>query len=174
MNEGELSKVFRDTQGFHILKLVKQQGGKRQQAVEARVRHILISNEVPNAKLEATKIRNQILAGESFAKLAEQHSFDKGSAVRGGELPIANSSSYVPPFAKTVDTIPLNTLSQPVETKFGWHLIEVLERQNSDQTRLAIKDQAKKQVSSKKGEEDLNNWLRSLREEAFVEYRIEL
>lgn len=174
MDEGELSNVFRDTQGFHILKLVKQQGGKRQQTIEAKVRHILIANKDPNAKLQITKLRNQILAGESFSQLAKEFSYDKGSAVSGGELPVANSSNYVASFAKVVDTIALNTLSEPVQTEFGWHLIEVLERKSSDQTRDAIKNQAKERVGSKKSSDDMNNWLKTLREEAFVEYRIKL
>jgi len=174
MGEGELSNVIRDKQGFHILKLVKQQGGKRKQTTEAKVRHILIKKEDPQAKLKVTQLRNKILAGESFAQLASRFSEDKGSAANGGELPMTNSANYVPPFAKSVNTLPLNTLSQPVLTNFGWHIIEVLERQKSDKTRESIKNQAKNLVSKQKQDENLNNWLKSLRDEAFVEYRIKL
>ena len=174
MEEGELSEVIRDTQGFHILKLVNQRGGKRQQTQEARVRHILINKDDPKAKLKVTQLRNKILAGESFSQLAIKHSDDKGSAVEGGELPMTNTANYVPPFSKVVNSLALDTLSQPVQTQFGWHIIEVLERRSSDKTREAIKNQAKELVGKQKREEDLTNWLKSLREEAFVEYRIKL
>ena len=159
---------------MHILKLVKRQGGNEQKVVEAKVRHILISNEVPDAQTQITRIRNQILAGESFSKLAENFSFDKGSAVNGGELPMVNTSNYVPPFAAAANTLALNILSQPIQTRFGWHIIEVLERRFSDRSQLEIKDQAKLQVSEQKREEDFKSWLKSLRDEAFVEYRINL
>lgn len=174
MGEGELSTVIRDQRGFHILKLEKQRGGKKEQITEAKVRHILISKDDPQAKLKVTQLRNKILAGENFSQLATKFSADKGSAANGGELPMANTSNYVAPFAKTVDSLPLKTLSQPVKTQFGWHIIEVLERQKSDKTRELIKNQAKSLVSKQKQNEELKNWLKSLRDEAFVEYRIKL
>ncbi|MEH6455442.1 MAG: peptidylprolyl isomerase [Cocleimonas sp.] len=174
MGEGELSTVIRDTKGFHILKLVKQRGGKSQQTQEARVRHILISNDDPKAKLKVTLLRNKILAGESFSQLATKNSADKGSASNGGELPMTNTANYVPSFAAATNTLALNSLSQPIQTKFGWHIIEVLERKSSDKTRESIKNQAKQLVGTKKREDDLKNWLKTLRDEAFVEYRLKL
>jgi len=174
MGEGELSTVIRDPQGFHILKLVKQRGGKRQKTQEAQVRYILINNENPKAKLKVTQLRNKILAGESFSQLANKHSDDKGSAKNGGELPMTNTANYVPPFALAVNTLALNSVSQPVKTKFGWHIIEVLDRKSSDKTRESIKNQAKQLVGTKKREDELKNWLKTLRDEAFVEYRIKL
>ncbi len=174
MGEGELSNVIRDQRGFHILKLVKQRGGKKEQITEAKVRHILISKDDPQAKLKITQLRNKILAGESFAQLATKFSADKGSAANGGELPTANTKNYVALFANTVDTIALKTLSQPVKTQFGWHIIEVLERQKSDKTRESIKNKAKSLVGEQTQKEQMNNWLKSLRDEAFVEYRIKL
>ena len=128
MEPGELSSIFRDPKGFHILKLVEQRGGNNKQT-KARVRHILIPETDPQAKLKATQVRNKILAGEDFAKLAKEMSADKGSAEKGGELPLANPAAYVPPFAAAVTTLPLNSLSEPVQTQFGWHIIEVLDRQ---------------------------------------------
>ena len=171
---GEISDVIRDTQGFHILKLVNKKGGNRQEIQEARVRHILISSENPQAKLKATQLRNKILAGEDFAKLAQQHSNDTGSAKNGGQLPMANTSNYVEPFKNASNTLPLNVLSQPIQTRFGWHIIEVLERRKTDKTREAIKQQAQKLVGTKQQSEATKKWLKSLRDEAFIEYRINL
>ena len=174
MEAGELSSIFRDTKGFHILKLVEQRGGNRKQTTQARVRHILIPETDSQAKLKVIQLRNKILAGEDFSKLAKQSSADKGSAEKGGELPLTNPATFVPPFAAAVKTLPLNTLSQPVQTRFGWHLIEVLERRTSDKTREAIKLQAQSLISEKKQTDEFNNWLQGLRDKAFVEYRIKL
>ena len=172
MSVGELSNIVRDSAGFHILKLIEQQGGKRKLTQQARVRHILIPADDPKAKLKATQLRNKILSGEDFAKLAKQYSADKGSALDGGNLRMSNPDSFVPPFANAVRTLPLNTLSHPIQTRFGWHLIEVLERKTSDQTREALKQQAQKLISEKNQSEEYNNWLQGLRDEAFVEYRL--
>jgi len=172
MGEGELSSVVRDATGFHILKLVEQRGGKRKIVQQAQVRHILISNKTPNARLKAIQIRNKILAGESFAKLAKANSADKGSAANGGDLGMANPSDFVPPFANAVRTLPLNTLSQPIKTRFGWHLIEVLERKTTDKTREALKLQAQSLLSEKNQSEEYNNWLQGLMDEAFIDYRL--
>ncbi len=172
MGEGELSNVIRDARGFHILKLIEQHGGKRKIVQQAQVRHILISNKIPNAKLKAIQIRNKILAGASFAKLARTNSADKGSAANGGDLGMTDPAAFVPPFANAVRTLPLNTLSQPIKTRFGWHLIEVLERKTTDQTREALKLQAQSLISEKNQSEEYKNWLQGLMDEAFIEYRL--
>jgi peptidyl-prolyl cis-trans isomerase SurA len=81
-------------------------------------------------------------------------------------------ASFVPPFAKAVTTLALNTLSQPIQTRFGWHILEVLERKSSDQTREALKAQAKSLLGEKKQSSDYKSWLQGLRDQAFVEYRL--
>lgn len=172
MGVGELSDVVRDARGFHILKLIEQRGGKRKIVQQAQVRHILISKDTPNAKLKAVQIRNKILAGESFAKLAKANSADKGSASNGGDLGMADPAGFVPPFANAVRTLPLNTLSQPIKTRFGWHLIEVLERKSTDKTREALKLQAQSLLSEKNKSEEYKNWLQGLMDEAFIDYRL--
>ncbi len=174
MGEGELSNIVRDRRGFHILKLVAQRGGIRKLTEQARVRHILIPATDPQAKLKATIIRNKILAGEDFATLAEKNSADKGSAQDGGNLGMMDPAVFVPPFRDAVKSLPLNSLSQPIQTQFGWHIIEVLDRKTTDQTREALKLQAQSVISKEKKGDDFNNWLQGLRDEAFVEYRLNL
>ena len=174
MGEGELSNIVRDQRGFHILKLVSQRGGERKLTEQARVRHILIPKTEPQAKLKATLLRNKILAGGDFAKLAEKNSADRGSAQDGGNLGMMDPSSFVPPFEKAVRNLPLNSLSKPIQTQFGWHIIEVSERKTVDQTREALKLQAQSLISKDKKKNDYNNWLQDIRDEAFVEYRMKL
>ncbi len=169
---GELSDVVRDAKGFHILKLVEQRGGNRKISQQARVRHILIPNSDPQAKVKAIQLRNKILAGGNFAALARANSADKGSAQIGGELGMMDPASFVPPFSKAVIRLPLNTLSQPIQTRFGWHLIEVLERKASDNTREALKLQAQEILNKKELSNTTKNWLQGLRDQAYIEYRL--
>ncbi len=169
---GELSDVVRDATGFHILKLIEQRGGKRQMSQKAKVRHILIPNSDPQAKVKAIQLRNKILSGGNFADLARANSTDTGSAKNGGDLGLMDPASFVPPFAKAVVSLPLNTLSQPIQTRFGWHLIEVLERQASDNTREALKQQAQSILNKKQLGDNTKNWLQSLRDQSYVEYRL--
>ncbi len=172
IDAGEFSTVVRDTEGFHILKLIEQRGGLRKITKQAHVRHILISSTEKNAKLKATIVRNKILAGGNFAKLAKENSADKGSATEGGDLGLTDPASFVPPFAAAVRTLPLNALSQPIQTKFGWHIIEVLERKASDKTRETLKLQAQALITDKKKSKEYKNWLQGLMDQAFVEYRL--
>ena len=169
---GELSSVVRDATGFHILKLIEKRGGKRKITKQARVRHILIPSSDPKGRFKATILRNKILAGENFATLAKANSADKGSAKKGGNLDFTNPASFVPPFAAAVRTLPLNSLSQPIQTQFGWHIIEVLERKSTDQTRESLKQQAENLISKSKRSEDYKSWLQSLMDQAFIEYRL--
>jgi len=172
LEPGELSNVVRDPAGFHILKLVEQRGGDRKIQKLARVRHILIPASDPKGRLKAILLRNKILAGESFAKLAKDNSADTGSAQNGGELDFTSPDSFVPPFAAAVKSLPLNTLSQPIKTRFGWHILEVLERKTTDTTREALKEKAGSLITDKKKSEEYKNWLQGLRDQAYVEYRI--
>lgn len=172
MGEGELSEIIHDARGFHIIKLLEQKGGLRKITEKARVRHILIPSTTQRGRLKAIQLRQKILAGESFAKLAKENSADEGSAQNGGELDMADPSIYVPPFANAVRTLPLNTMSQPIKTRFGWHIIEVLERKKSDETREALKKQAENLLTEKTQSEDYLNWLQGLRDEAYVDIRL--
>jgi len=169
---GELTDVVRDARGFHILKLLEQRGGNRKVSQLAKVRHILIPSSNPQAKVKVTQLRNKLLAGGDFAALARANSSDKGSAQKGGDLGMMDPASFVPPFAKAVVSLPLNTLSQPIQTRFGWHLIEVLERKASDNTRKALKQQAQAILSKKELSNNTKNWLQGLRDQSYIEYRL--
>ncbi len=169
---GELTDVVRDARGFHILKLLEQRGGSRKMSQLAKVRHILIPNSEPQAREKAIQLRKQILAGGNFAALARTHSADTGSAQKGGDLGIMDPGSFVPPFAKAVTSLALNTVSQPIKTRFGWHLIEVLERKTSDNTREALKQQAQEILTKKELSNNTKSWLQGLRDQAYIEYRL--
>ncbi len=174
MQVGEISPLVRDPKGLHILKLVDKKGGQRKITQQVHVRHILIPDDAPNARIKALQIRQQIQSGKNFATLAKKYSIDKGSAAKGGDLGTVRPDVFVPPFANAVRNLPVNALSQPVKTRFGWHLIQVLERTTSDQTRDALKAQAQALISNQKQSDQYKRWLKSLRDNAFVEYRLNI
>lgn len=178
---GQTSPVIHDSAGFHILQLTDKKGEtviKTPQ--EMLVRHILIKVDKKTTSEQAlqkiTEIRNKIVAGTSFNVMANQFSDDPGSGSQGGELGWATADTYVPEFAQTITSIKNKTLSEPFKTKFGWHILEVLDRREGIADAQAILQAQARQVLSnntdKKGA--YQNWLKELRSNAHIEYRVKL
>ncbi|WP_332889054.1 peptidylprolyl isomerase [Methyloprofundus sedimenti] len=177
MNKGDVAGPIRSPGGFHILKLFDSTGIDSHIITETRVRHILIkTNELVNDK-EAQKrlqdIAGRIADGDDFAALAKANSDDTGSALKGGELGWVTPGLLVPPFEKTMTELEINELSEPVQTQFGWHLIQVLERRNKDNKEQQKRNQARDDIRKRKIEEETELWLRRLRDEAYVDIRLE-
>ncbi len=176
LKKGDLEGPIRSPSGFHIIKLLDQRGSQMQSITKTRVRHILIkpnelmTNEDARKKLEAIKTR--IEAGDDFGDLARGNSDDKGSAVKGGDLGFVAPGALVPEFEQTMNDLEPNELSEPVQSQFGWHLIQVLERQESDDTDELLKKQAQDEIFKRKVEEETELWLRRIRDEAYVEIRV--
>ncbi len=177
MKKGEVSDPIRSPSGFHIIKLMdRRQDIPKQIVKQTRVRHILIKpNEVLSseaAKNRLLQLRQRIQAGEDFASLAIAHSEDIMSGREGGSLGWVNPGSMVEPFETAMDKLKLNELSEPVETRFGWHLIQVLERRDYDNTDTALEMRARNLIGERKFQPALQDWLRRIRDEAFVEVRL--
>jgi peptidyl-prolyl cis-trans isomerase SurA len=174
---GQISDVFQDHEGFHIIKLINKRGAKKIVINEYHARHILIKTSTEmndnQARKKLLEIRNQILAGSDFSSLAKQYSEDNGSAISGGDLGWASADSYVPAFAKTIKKTPINTISQPFKSKFGWHILQVLDSKTIDKTEGMLRNQAKGLLNKNKAEKDYDHWLKQLRNDAFVEYRMQ-
>ncbi|MCK5902790.1 MAG: peptidylprolyl isomerase [Cocleimonas sp.] len=174
MGVGEISPVVHNSQGFHILKLIATRGRTQQLQQQAHARHILIKDVSETGKQKAQALRQQLLKGVDFATLAKTHSADTGSALNGGDLGWTTPKTFVPPFAAVIKQAPLKAISEPVKTKFGWHIIQVLARKRVDTSKAAIRASAKAILSKKKNKDAYASWLQSLREDAFIEYRIKL
>ncbi|AHE97928.1 peptidylprolyl isomerase [Thioalkalivibrio paradoxus] len=177
MRPGEITPVLRSPNGFHIVKLIDREGRSDVAVQQARVRHILISPDQirgdREAEEEARILYQRIQDGASFEDLARAHSDDPGSAGRGGELGWLSPGETVPAFEEAVDRLPVGEVSPPVQSPFGWHIIEVLDRRAVDATRELIRARAREILQNRKREEETELWLRRLRDEAFIEYRIE-
>lgn len=177
LKPGETSEVLRSANGFHILKLLAKRGKDAPLIVQqTHARHILVKvNEAmsdQDAKNRVAQLKERIEHGAKFEELARQFSED-GSASRGGDLNWLSPGVTVPEFEKAMDTLPPGQLSEPVRTPFGWHLIQVLERRNEDVSKERQHMQARQELRSRKAEEAYQEWLRQLRDRAYIEIRLE-
>jgi peptidyl-prolyl cis-trans isomerase SurA len=174
---GEVAKPIRSPNGFHILKLTNRRGGTSSLVVgQTHARHILIKlSEVVSekeAKRKIDGIKERIDNGTKFEEMARQYSED-GSANNGGDLGWVNPGDTVPPFERAMNALGLNEVSEPVQTSFGWHIIQVLERRQQDMTKEAARLKARQEIRTRKSEEAYQDWVRELRDRAFVELRLE-
>ncbi len=174
---GELTPVLRSPNGFHILKLTDRRGGTSALVIEqTHVRHILIKLTEIMSEAEGKRkidgLKERLDNGEKFADLAAQYSED-GSAKAGGDLGWVSPGDTVPQFEKVMNDLAPNIVSDPVRTPFGWHLIEVLERRKQDMTKEAARLKARQEIRARKSDEAYQDWVRELRDRAFVEMRLE-
>lgn len=177
MQVGEVSKPIRSPNGFHILKLTNRRGGTSSLVIgQTHSRHILIKlSEVvseKDAKRKMDGIKERLDNGAKFEELARQYSED-GSANNGGDLGWVNPGDTVPPFEKAMNALGLGEVSEPVLSPFGWHIIQVLERRQQDMTKEAARLKARQEIRTRKSEEAYQDWIRELRDRAFVELRLE-
>ncbi|OAI00323.1 molecular chaperone SurA [Methylomonas methanica] len=173
MNQGDVSEAIRSPSGFHIIKMLETEGAGQHIVTKTKVRHILIkTNELVDdaeAQKRLVALRERINDGDDFANLARAHSDDKGSAINGGSLDWVGPGALVPPFEEAMNKLAINEISQPVQTQFGWHMIQVLGRENQDNSEQFKKDKIREEIRKRKIEEETELWLRRLRDEAFVE-----
>ncbi len=174
MHKGEVSEPIRSPSGFHIIKMLDIKGGLDDHTItKSKVRHILIkTNELiddDEAKKRLLEIKDRVLHGEDFAALARTHSDDKGSAIKGGSLDWVNPGDLVRPFEDAMEKLSINQISEPIQTQFGWHLIQVLDRQNKDNSVEHKRNQVREIIRKRKIEEETELWMRRLRDEAYVE-----
>jgi peptidyl-prolyl cis-trans isomerase SurA len=177
MKAGEVSGVLRSPAGFHIVKVIESRNRNQPTVVDqSHARHILIKvNEATSeaeAKTKIDRLRERIVGGSKFEDLARVNSEDASSA-KGGDLGWISASDTVPDFERAMDKLALNEISAPVRTPFGWHLIQVLERRKQDVTLERRRDQARKALRERKSDEQFQEFVRTLRDRAYVEYKVD-
>ncbi len=177
LKPGETSDILKSANGFHIVKLLEKRGKNATPMIQqTKARHILVRSKDgltdDEAKGRLLRLRERIVGGADFAELAKVHS-DDPSSTRGGDLGWLSPGDTVPEFERTMNQLRENEVSQPFQTTFGWHLMQVQERRTegiSEERRRAI---ARNAIRARKFDEAREDWIRQTRDRAFVEYRLE-
>ncbi len=177
MNKGDVRGPLQSPSGFHIIKLEDVKGVKRKIVQQTHARHILIRTDETtsdrDARIRLEQLHRRITGGEDFAALARAHSDDTASALRGGDLGWVTPGDLVPKFEQEMNRLKVGEVSPPFRTQFGWHIVQVLGRRDKDVTVEARRDAARKAIRQRKSEEALQLYLRKLRDQAFVETRLD-
>ena len=175
LEAGATSDPIRSPSGLHLVHMADMRGGGGQMVEQTRVRHILVRpSEImtdEQARDLVASLKERAEAGEDFADLAREFSEDIGSAAEGGDLGWTNPGQMVPEFEAAMAETPVGELSDPVQSQFGWHVLEVMDRREQDMTREAIRARATEALHQRKYEEELDAWLRKIRDEAYVDIK---
>ncbi|MBV33539.1 MAG: molecular chaperone SurA [Porticoccaceae bacterium] len=175
MQIGETSPPIKSNAGYHLIKLYDRRGGDKKLIEQHFARHILMTpNQIRNEENtidSLISLREQINGGADFGILAKQNSEDSGSSLSGGELGWSAPGLFVPEFEQVMYTIPLNEVSQPFQSPFGWHILQVTARRKQDFSNEILRNKAENILSQRKYEQELRVWLQQIRDEAFIEIK---
>ncbi len=176
LEPGSTSEILRSPNGFHILKLIEKRNENAPVVItQTHARHILIKTSELVSESEARnrimEIKQRIEVGADFAEQARRYSQD-GSAQQGGDLDWLSPGQTVPEFENAMDKLQPNEIGA-VQSQFGWHLIQVMERRNTDVSEQQRRQQARVAIGTFKSDEQYQDWQRQLRDRAFIEYRLE-
>ena len=176
MKPGDISNTLRSNSGFHIFRILDMRGNDTVMVDQVLSRHILIR---PNAvrsdaqvEQDLAALRTRIVNGDDFAELARAHSEDPGSANKGGELGWMSPSAFVPKFREVSETLELNAISQPFKSRYGWHILQVLDKREHDNSEEARRNEAREFIRQRKVGEEKELWLRQIRDESYVDIRL--
>ena len=176
LQKGEISQPIRSPSGFHIVKLLDKRGDEKLLQEQFHVRHILIRpNEVRSdfeAQEMAKNLYKRLQGGADFGELARAYSDDTGTALNGGDLNWVSPNDMVPAFRDQMLNVPQNTISIPFRSRFGWHILEVLGKRKEDVSNRVQRARIQEMLRNRKYEEELQVWLRELRDQAYVEIKL--
>jgi len=177
MNAGDISPLIRSPSGFHIVKLLEKRAGEQHVVTQTHARHILLrTSELVTENDILTRLRqlrDRIEGGDNFAELARSHSEDRASATKGGNLDWINPGDMVPQFEAVMAQLKPNQISEPFQTQFGWHIVQVLERRDLDNSEEFARNEAREFLRQRKIDEQSETWLRQVRDEAYVEIKLD-
>ena len=175
MEIGEISQPIRSGAGFHLLKLYDRRGGGEKLIEQHFSRHILLKpNQVRDQQMTIEKLeelRQKIISGEDFASLSKEFSEDLGSALKGGELGWSVPGMFVKEFEQAMNNIAINEVSEPFQSQFGWHILQVTDRRMQDFSNDILRNSAENLLRQRKFSEELQVWLQKIRDEAFIEIK---
>ncbi len=177
MDTGQVSDIIRTPGGFHIIKLLEKQGADQVVLIQTKVRHILIKPTTvvseTDARSRIEQLRNRVMSGESFEQLAKSNSDDTGSAVNGGDLGWTTPGQMANEFEDAMNATAVGEVSPAFSSPFGWHILKVEDRRKYDGTDEFRRNKAREIITKRKMEEELELWLRRLRDEAYIDIRLD-
>jgi peptidyl-prolyl cis-trans isomerase SurA len=172
---GEVSKPLRSGSGYHLVVIKEKKSEETYLVKQTLASHILIkTNELTtdkDAQKRLEQLRERVINNEDFAELARANSDDTGSAIEGGSLGWSSPGAMVPEFEEKMNVLPIGGLSVVFKSRFGWHMIKIIDRREQNMAEEFKRNKARAQIRQRKIEENLESWLRELRDESYVEYR---
>lgn len=176
MAAGDLSKIVRSPNGLHLFKIIDTRGNETVLIAQMRSRHILLRTNAVRSDADAlrdlTSLRTRIINGADFSELARANSDDPGTAVNGGVLDWVAPDALAPAFRDTAAKLSISQVSEPFKSRFGWHILEVLERRQHDNSKNAQREAARNTIRQRKVEEETDLWIRQLVDESYVDNRL--
>lgn len=174
---GDINGPLVNSSGFHIIKLLNKRNSAQSVITQTKARHILIKTNAlisdKQAKARLNRLKYRIKQGEDFAKLARTHSKDTTTSINGGALSWISPGDLVAEFEQIMNGLSKNQISQAFKSRYGWHIVQVLDRRKHDNTEQALRTRAAKQIRQRKINEELQNWLLQLRDQSYVEYHLD-
>ena len=175
MSTGEVSSPIRNGSGFHVIKLINKRGVSIQTVAQTKANHLLIlPNEIrsPSQAQELiNELHQRLVEGADFYDLARTFSDDANSAPSGGDLGWVNTNQLPAVLQTALDLLALEELSPPIQSAQGWHLLQAVERRTKDVGQANLRYQAKQAINASKFANELENWLREIRNQAYIEVR---
>jgi peptidyl-prolyl cis-trans isomerase SurA len=176
MEKGEVSNLIPSSGGYHIIKLVDVRAGEKYIVTQTHTRHILLKTDElvtdDDAKLRLEQLKLRIDGGDDFAEVAKGNSQDM-SASEGGDMGWTSPGDLVPEYEEVASSLQPGEISKPFRTQYGWHIVQLLGRREHDSSDDIRRARARDEIRKRKLAEARDSWLRQLREDAYVEYRIE-
>ncbi|MCD8513085.1 MAG: peptidylprolyl isomerase [Nitrincola sp.] len=176
LQPGQFSRPIRTPGGYHIIQVRDRRGGEATLVEQVLVSHILLTpNEIRSpqqTRALAVDLRERLRQGQPFENLARRYSDDPGSGSQGGSLDWAQSGQMVPEFEQVMFNTPVGEYSEPFESRFGWHVLWVRDRRTQDMTNEMMENMARNAIGQRKFSEELDNWLRELRSQSYIEIRL--
>lgn len=175
INPGEYTEIIRSSKGYHILRVLSAKNQSIAYIDEYKVRHILIKPDPMTSDREVKEklfeLRNKISNVEEFADNAKKYSADLASAYNGGDLNWQRSKNLVAEFSSVMENTPLNTISDPFSTQFGWHILYVENKRTVDDARSIIRNNVANTIRANKAKREKDNWKAKLKDQAFIEIK---
>ena len=175
INPGEYTEIIRSSKGYHILRVLSAKNQSIAYIDEYKVRHILIKPDPMTSDREVKEklfeLRNKISSVEEFADNAKKYSTDLASAYNGGDLNWQRSKNLVAEFSSVMENTPLNTISDPFSTQFGWHILYVENKRTVDDARSIIRNNVANTIRANKAKREKDNWKAKLKDQAFIEVK---